>query len=443
MVTSPNMRAFELEYGRPQPRPEPEPNSEPEPPSGPEYRPRSLQEFDVRQTVLEDLALKTLYVSGSMSVLGLASKLKLSFEVTTELFNRMRDSVFCQVTGMTGTIPQIAITGQGRSRAADLLQQSSYTGAAPVSFESYVTQTRKQSVQKVDVHTEDVDRAFAHLVIDKGLRDQLGTALNSGEAIFIYGPSGVGKTTIAEVLSRVLAEDSVWIPHAVEVDGQIITVYDQALHKRAPESEPEEFDGRWVRCHRPAVLTGGELTIEMLDMQFNPSLKFYSAPVQMKANNGVLIIDDFGRQRLRPDELINRWIVPLDRRIDFLTLAGGKKIEVPFEMLVVFASNKDPAELVDPAFYRRIPTKIQIGAVPEEQFREIFSRIAAEKHVTYDEGIPNDLIDFVKNSINQELRHCYPRDIVNQVCWAARYEGKKPHIDRPALMRAIDSYFLK
>ncbi|HUX28707.1 MAG TPA: hypothetical protein VMV39_07960 [Terracidiphilus sp.] len=437
MVTSPKMQALELEYGRPQPR------SEPEPPSGPEYRPRSLQEFDVRQTVLEDLALKTLYVHGSMSVLGLAAKLKLSFEVTTELFNRMRDSMFCQVTGLTGTIPQIAITAQGRSRATDLLQQSSYTGAAPVSLESYVAQTRKQSVQKVEVHAQDVERAFAHLVLDKELLDHFGTALNSGEAIFIYGPSGVGKTTMAEVLSRVLAEDSVWIPHAVEVDGQIITVYDPSLHKHAPESEPQEFDGRWIRCRRPAVLVGGELTIEMLDMQFNPALKYYVAPVQMKANNGVLIIDDFGRQRLRPDELINRWIVPLDRRIDFLTLSGGRKIEIPFEMLVVFASNKDPAELVDPAFYRRIPTKIQIGEVPEAQFCEIFRRVAAEKQVSYDAWIPNDLIDFVKNSINQELRSCYPRDIVNQVCWAARYEGKKPHIDRPALIRAIDAYFLK
>ncbi len=431
MATLTNVRSFESEFGRKEPE------------SGPEFRPRSVDDLDVRQTMLEDLAVKTLYVNGSMSVVGLASKLKLSYDVTTELFDKMRSGLLCQVTGMTGTIPQIAITAEGRARATDLLQQSSYTGAAPVSLQSYVTQTRKQSVQKVDVHAEDIERAFAHLVVERELLGQLGTALNSGEAIFIYGPSGVGKTTMAEVLSRVLAEDPVWIPHAVEVDGQIITVYDPSLHKRAPESEPEEFDGRWVRCQRPAVMVGGELTIEMLDMQFNPSLRYYSAPVQMKANNGVLIIDDFGRQRLRPDELINRWIVPLDRRIDFLTLVGGKKIEVPFEMLVVFASNKDPAELVDPAFYRRIPTKIQVGAVADEQFAEIFRRVAAEKNVTYDPWIPNDLIEFVKHSINQELRHCYPRDIVNQVCWAARYEGKKPHIDHEALMRAIDAYFLK
>ena len=173
-----------------------------------------------------------------------------------------------------------------------------------------------------------------------------------------------------------LAEDAVWIPYAVEVDGQIITVFDPAIHKRTWESEPDNRDLRWVRCHRPTVMVGGELTAEMLDLQFNPITKFYVGPMQMKANNGVLIIDDLGRQRIRPDELLNRWVVPLDRRIEFLTLAGGRKIEIPFEMLVVFASNLDPAELLDPAFLRRIQTKIRIGAVTDDQFCEIFRRIA-------------------------------------------------------------------
>ena len=210
---------------------------------------------------------------------------------------------------------------------------------------------------------------------------KLGTALNSGSALFLYGPAGTGKTSIAETLSRVLAEDEVWIPYAVEVDGEIITVFDPSIHVRVQEREPEIRDERWVLCRRPSVLVGGELTAEMVDLQFNPNTKYYVGPVQMKANNGVLIVDDFGRQRLRPDELLNRWIVPLDRRIDFLTLAGGKKIEIPFEMLVVFASNMDPAELVDPAFLRRIQTKIKIGAVSDEQFCEIFRRVAAERGV--------------------------------------------------------------
>jgi hypothetical protein len=190
------------------------------------------------------------------------------------------------------------------------------------------------------------------------------------------------------------------------------------------------------------VLVGGELTIEMLDLQFNPTTKFYSGPMQMKANNGILIIDDFGRQRIRPDELLNRWVVPLDRRIDFLTLAGGRKIEIPFEMLVVFASNIDPNQLMDVAFLRRIQTKILIGAATEEQFCEVFRRVAADRGLECDPCIPKELISFIKNVLKEELRACYPRDIVNQICWAAKYEAKEPVLDQAAVMRAVDAYFL-
>jgi predicted ATPase with chaperone activity len=413
-----------------------------DPLAGPALRPQSISEIDVRQAVLEDLVLKILYLSGSLSILELAEKTHLSFEVVNELFGRLRAERFCQVTGMAGNIPHIAITSEGRTRAVELLSQSQYAGPAPVSLESYVRQARKQGVQDVEVHPADVERAFAHLVVDGKTLRQFGTALNSGSAIFLYGPPGVGKTTFAETLSRVLAQDDVWIPYAVEVDGQIITVYDSVIHKRSQQSEHDNWDGRWVLCNRPTVLVGGELTVEMLDLQFNPNSKFYVGPVQMKANNGILIIDDFGRQRVTPAELLNRWVVPLDRKIDFLTLAGGKKIEIPFEMLVVFASNMDPAELVDAAFLRRIQTKIKIGACSDEQFCEIFRRIANEHEIEGDAGICNDLIDFIHNVLKQELRSCYPRDIVNQVRWAARYEDTTPYLDREALMRAVDAYFL-
>jgi len=412
------------------------------PSSGPTYRPKSLANLDVRRAVLEDIALKTLYLSGTLSLLELAERMHLSYEVVDSLFNQLRLEQLCLVTGMTGHVHQIAITAQGRTRAIELLSQNHYSGAAPVAFESYTEQTREQSVKKVEVNAASMHRSFAHLVIDSETLRKLGTALNSGSSIFLWGPAGTGKTTIAETLARVLAQDEVWIPYAVEVDGQIITVFDPSIHKRVPELEPEDRDARWVLCQRPAVLVGGELTAEMLDLQFNASSKFYVAPSQMKANNGVLIIDDFGRQRLRPEELLNRWVVPLDRRIDFLTLVGGKKIEVPFEMLIVFASNMDPAELVDPAFLRRIQTKIKIGEVSNDQFCEIFRRVATDNSVAYDPSIPRDLIEFIRLSLKQELRSCYPRDIVNQVMWAARYEGRQPHIDRPALKRAIDAFFL-
>jgi predicted ATPase with chaperone activity len=408
----------------------------------PTHRPQSIGEIDVRRSILEEIALKTLYLSGSLSVLELAERMCLSYEVVDALFAQLRAEQFCLVTGMTGHVHQIAITAQGRTRAVELLAHNHYAGAAPVSFERYADQTRKQSVKKVEVHAADVQRAFRNLVIDDETLRKFGTALNSGSSVFLWGPAGVGKTTMAETLSRVLAEDEVWIPYAVEVDGQIITVYDPSIHKRVSEAEPEDRDARWVLCQRPSVLVGGELTAEMLDLQFNATSKFYVAPAQMKANNGVLIIDDFGRQRLRPEELLNRWVVPLDRRIDFLTLAGGKKIEVPFEMLIVFASNMNPADLVDPAFLRRIQTKIRIGETTDEQFSEIFRRVAIDRRVRYESSIPRDLIDYIRLQLKQELRSCYPRDIVNQCCWSAQYEGRTPFIDRPALKQAIDAYFL-
>jgi predicted ATPase with chaperone activity len=408
---------------------------------GPDYRPNTLAEIDVRPAILEDLALKTLYTAGSISVLELSEKLCVAYEIANELFSSLRTSRCCQVTGMTGTIPQIAITSEGRNRAADLFSQNHYVGAAPVSFENYKRQVRLQSAAQQDVHLADVERAFANLVLEKETLRQLGTALNSGTSLFLYGPPGTGKTTIAEVLASVLAEDDVWIPQAIEIDGQIITIFDPTVHK--PTSESSSHDRRWVRCRRPAVLVGGELSQEMLDLQFNPISKYYEGPVQLKANNGVMIIDDFGRQRMRPEEILNRWIVPLDRKLDYMSMSGGKKIEVPFEMLVVFASNFDPSDLVDPAFIRRIKTKIRIGAVSPTQFLEIFCRVAQEKKVRFDQEIPEMLMSFIREVLRQELRACYPRDVIDQVCWAARFDDKEPYIDLPALDQALKAYFVR
>lgn len=413
-----------------------------DPSSGPAHRPRSVHELGVRQSIIEDLTLKTLNLSGTISVIELGRKLGLGYEVMEDLIARLRAEMLCQVAGMTSNVPLVCVSDKGRTKAAELMAQNSYTGAAPVSFESYVAQTRAQSSKKTAVHAEDIERAFKHLVIDPDLLARFGTALNSGSSLLLYGPAGTGKTTIAEVLSRVLAADPVWIPYAIDIDGQIVTIWDRAIHKPiGVEGGPADHDARWVRCERPAVMVGGELVGEMLDLQFNPITKFYQAPIHMKANNGVFIIDDFGRQRIRPEELMNRWIVPLDRRIDFLNLSGGKKIEVPFEMLVVFASNKEPAELVDPAFLRRIQTKIRIGSVSSDQFAEIFRRVATELRVQYEPDIPYLLASFIEEKMKQDLRSCYPRDIINQVCWSASYDNREPVVNRQALLRAIEAYF--
>jgi hypothetical protein len=408
---------------------------------GPEYRPRSTAELGIRRAVVHELALKTMYVCGALSTRDLARHLHVSQAVADELVHWMRTEQLCQVTGMVGNVPTIALTAQARARALELLSQCQYTGAVPVSLASYVAQVRKQSVRNVVVRKLDVERAFDSMVIDARILGQIGTALNSGSTIFVHGPAGVGKTAIAETMSRVLAEDDVWVPHAIEVDGQLIVLYDPIIHKEVEGPGGDSCDARWVRCRRPSVLVGGELTIDMLDLQFNANAKYYSGPIQMKANNGVLIVDDFGRQRVRPEELLNRWVVPLDRGIDFLTLAGGRKIEVPFEMLVVFATNLDPSDLVDAAFLRRMQTKIRVDAATEDQFCSIFGRVARERGLRVDDSVIRDLAQAIR-AIAQELRGCQPRDLVNQVCWAARYEERPPVLDRASLARAVEAYFL-
>lgn len=409
---------------------------------GPEQRPRNTAELGVRRAVLEDLALKNLYGLGAASTLELARHMRVSLNVADELVGRLKAELLCQVTGMAASVPTVALTSPGRTRALELLAQSQYTGPAPVSLPRYVDQVRKQSVRNVVVRRAQVERAFSKLVIEDTILGQIGTALNSGSTVFVHGPAGVGKTAIAETMCRVLADDDVWIPYAVEVDGQMITVFDPMIHRQIEEGMDGTHDERWVRCRRPSVLVGGELTIAMLDLQFNTSSRFYDGPVQMKANNGVLILDDFGRQRVSPEELLNRWIVPLDRGIDFLTMAGGKKIEVPFEMLVIFATNMNPAQLVDAAFLRRMQTKIKVDTATDAQFRSIFQRVAAERGLSIDKEVLTGLIAMIREGKREELRGCQPRDLINQVCWAAQYEDRPPQLDKTSLERAVEAYFL-
>src|ERR1051326_717194 len=357
--------------------------------------PQTLDDITIRRSLLEDLALKTLSIEGELSLIRLGERMRLSMGIVDALFQRLRKEQLCEVKGMTGGIHVISTTSQGKQRAMELFTLNHYVGPAPVSLKEYVDRVREQSVKNVDVHPADVERAFQHLVLGKETLSQIGTSIASGRSIFFYGPAGTGKTAIAETLPHIY-HDEVWLPHAVEVDGEIITVYDATNHERISEPSSNHTDQRWVLCRRPRVLVGGELSMLMLDLQFNPVTKFYSAPLQMKANNGVFIIDDFGRQKMAPERLLNRWIVPLDRGIDFLTLAGGKKFEIPFDVLVAFATNLDPSTLADEAFMRRIQTKIRMDYVSRDQFREIFQRTCKHFELSCDRHVVDYAVDLLK-----------------------------------------------
>jgi hypothetical protein len=408
--------------------------------------PRQLRRTGIRKGVLADLALKILYLQGEMSLVELGDQMCLGTDVVDEIFRFLRKEQLCLVKGMSVGSHCIAATATGKDRGAELLSINQYAGPAPVSLVDYATRVDIQSIKHCKVEPTDVMRAVHPLVLDQDILLRLGTAVRSGTSIFLYGPPGTGKTSLAARIPEIY-NDFIWIPHAIEIDGQIIALYDPAVHKApkniaAPESIHEESDKRWVLCRRPCILAGGELSAEMLDLQFSSVAKFYTAPLQMKANNGLLLMDDFGRQRMRPEELLNRWMTPLDRGIDFLTLAGGRKFEIPFDLFVVFATNLDPSQLADAAFLRRIPNKIPMFHARRDQFVEIFRSECQMRMLSFDLEAANSLVDFISDEMKQPLCQCHARDLINQITWTANYQGLEPQLTRQVLEQACRAYFL-
>ncbi len=404
--------------------------------------PQTIGDTGIRRTLLEELALKSLYLNGEMSLAELAERTCLSLPVVEELFQFFRREQLCEVKGMVRGTHVVAASGAGKERAAASFAFNQYAGPAPVSLDEYSARVHAQGVQRTQVGPADLARAFESLVLSEELVARLGTAVVSGRSVFLYGPSGTGKTTLACNIPEVY-DDFVLIPHSIEVDSQVISVYDPVVHRLAPYSMPDDWDRRWMLCHRPRVVAGGELSAEMLDLQFNASTRFFTAPLQLKANNGVLVIDDFGRQRMRSDELLNRWMTPLDRRLDFLTLPGGKKFEVPFDVLVVFSTNIDPRTLADEAFLRRIPNKIHLDYASPRQFAKIFRRACAAHMLVSDEDLAEYAAEFITSEMKQPLSHSFAGDIVEQVLWSAKYRGIDPRLTRDTFQQACSNYFLQ
>jgi len=403
--------------------------------------PQTIGDTGISRTLLEELALKILFLNGEMSLADLADRMCLSIPIVEEIFQYFRREQLCEVKGMVRGTHIIAANSMGKERALSLLDFSHYAGPAPVSLEDYSARVRAQSVQHAVVGPADLKRAFDNLVLDDAILTRLGAAVVSGTSIFLYGPPGTGKTTIACKIGSIYG-DSILIPHAIEIDHQIISLYDPGLHQRAAGTVRMDWDRRWVPCHRPRVVTGGELSSEMLEMQVNANGRFLTPPLQLSANNGILVVDDFGRQRMRSDELLNRWMTPLDRRIDFLTLPGGKKFEIPFDVLVVFSTNLDPRTLTDEAFLRRIPNKINVSYATPEQFIEIFQRQCAAQSLLCEEDIAKYAVELISYKMKQPLSPNLVRDIINQVFWLATYLGVEARLTRGTLQQACQNYFL-
>jgi len=400
-------------------------------------QPETLSDLDIPPTLVQDLFVRTVREEGQSSLGSIRERLKLPHMVLEPIFRQLRQQAYLDVKGIQGNDYHFGLTASGKALAIERAALCAYAGPAPVSLAAYERAVRRQAAH-VEVSRASLKQSLGDLVVPDSLLDQLGPALISQKALFLHGPTGNGKTSLAERLLRVY-QDGVLIPYALELSGYVITLFDPVLHRPLAE-QPDNLDARWVLCHRPSVAAGGELVSEMLELRSDESSGIYVAPLQMKANNGILIIDDFGRQVISPRDLLNRWIVPLDRRVDYLTLRQGQKLCVPFEVMVVFATNLDPSELADEAFMRRIHNKIYVEPVSRECFLEILARVSGERGMSCDQAAGGYFADLCLRN-GDALKACYPADLCDILTWGSQYEGRKPQITPAELDRAAALYF--
>jgi len=402
--------------------------------------PQNFEDLGIAQSLVLDLVVRRLMLEGFSNLQSLSNTLKLSVPVLNTVFNHMRTLQLVEVKGMLGNDYNFTLSQAGKQLAGERFQVSQYAGAAPVSLKDYHAATKAQSAQ-VRIDRKILRSAFSDLVVSDSLLDQLGPALISQNSIFVYGPTGNGKTSLAERMLRVY-QDAVLMPYAVEVDNQVISLYDPVVHQKLDIDDPD-VDPRWVLCRRPCIVVGGELIPSMLELRLDEASGIYAAPLQMKANNGIFIIDDFGRQLMSPRDLLNRWIVPLDRRVDYLMLRYGVKFQIPFELMVVFSTNLEPSDLADEAFLRRIHNKIFVDAVDDKSFDQIFHRVVGSFNIPCEPDSAEYLRKLCLREGRTELRACYPADICNILTSIGKYEGRPPFMSKSELERATALYFAK
>ena len=405
--------------------------------------PASFEETGLTQAFVAELALKLLYQKGQSSAQEMADALCLPLaKILQPILDYIKNEHFVEVKGGTGvnaSTYQYVLSEKGTARAREAMERNGYVGPAPVTLSAYVMRVKKQTLGDLQITMDQLKKAVGHLVLPEGTLRQLGPAINSGKSIFLFGPPGTGKSSIANALASLLQGGMV-IPYAILVGQQIIRVYDVSRH-RPMVALDARFDRRWIPVARPFVEVGGELTLEDLNLVYDTTSKVHEAPFQMKACGGVLLIDDFGRQRVSPDDLLNRWIVPLDRDVDFLTLADGRKIEVPFDALLVFSTNRTPSSLVDEAFLRRIQYKIEVKAPTEPEFTEILRRVCEKQGIQFHPQAAAWIAQYARER-NIALRSCQPRDLMHHVAAAARFLQKPPEITPELVRLACETYFV-
>ncbi|HEV3383723.1 MAG TPA: ATP-binding protein [Gemmata sp.] len=431
------------------------------PPTSNAYIPRlpsRWEDLGLDLPLLFDLTLRVIYTRGHLSGAELANEMAIPFAVLNPILQAMRKQTLIDIVSQRGNSGDASFVYEikppkGTSALHDALDKTIYAGPTPVPFADYVESVLAQTIKRLVVTRRSIRKAFEDLIITDEVCNEIGPAINSAHSIFFFGYPGNGKTSIAERITRLMG-DSIYIPHAVEAGGHIIKIYDPIQHTQVAEEDTNTdvsetilkrggfFDQRYIRVRRPTIVVGGELTMPMLDLKYNPVGKFYEAPLQMKANGGIFMIDDFGRQQVRASDLLNRWIVPLEKKYDYLNTTTGTKIEVPFDQLLIFSTNLDPHQLADEAFLRRIKFKIEIRDPNEAQFREIWQLVCKGKRVEFDERGVDYLIQKWYKPTKREYRMCQPRDILEQMMAIAKYNMERVNFSPDLIDAACETYFI-
>lgn len=405
--------------------------------------PQNLADTGLSNSMVNDLLLKRLFANGPQTAGDIADRIALPFLLVLGNLNELRRLHVTHVLGSEGYGERnyvYTLTEDGSARARSALERNMYDGPAPVPLSSYLESVSSQSVRDVVITRRAIEAAFADLVLHTEIVNEIGPAINAGQSIFFYGAAGNGKTALATRITKAMGTD-VFVPHAIEIEGSIIEFFDPVCHIRSRDPE-ENIDPRWIHVKRPTVVVGGELKLENLDLSYNPLRRTYETPFQLKANTGMFLIDDFGRQQVSPVDLLNRWIVPLELKVDYLKLQSGRKLEVPFDELLVLSSNLDPADLMDEAFLRRIKYKVKARDPNREMFRSIFQGACRSYDVPYDEDGFEYLVREHYETTGRPFRGVHPRDLLEQLVALARYIEVPPRMSHDLLDAVIGTYFI-